>query len=31
MKLFSFPVFAVEKAIAKRLLTLESPHKEWFT
>lgn len=30
MKLFSFPVFAVEKAIAKRLLTLESPHKEWF-
>lgn len=30
MKLFSFPTFAVEKAIAKRLLTLESPHKEWF-
>ncbi|OPF63448.1 hypothetical protein [Hydrogenophaga sp. H7] len=30
MKLFSFPVFAIEKAIAKRMLGLESPHKEWF-
>ena len=30
MKLFSFPVFAVEKAIAKRQLSLVSPHKEWF-
>ena len=30
MKLFSFPSFAVEKAIAKRMLTLASPHKEWF-
>ena len=30
MKLFSFPAFAVEKAIAKRMLTLASPHKEWF-
>jgi len=30
MKLFSFPVFAAEKAIAKRMLTLPSPHKEWF-
>ncbi len=30
MKLFSFPVFAIEKAISKRMLTLESPHKEWF-
>lgn len=30
MKLFSFPTFAVEKAIAKRMLTLASPHKEWF-
>jgi hypothetical protein len=30
MKLFSFPVFAVEKAIAKRMLSLETPHKEWF-
>ena len=30
MKLFSFPVFAIEKAIAKRMLSLASPHKEWF-
>ena len=30
MKLFSFPVFAVEKAIAKRMLSLEAPHKDWF-
>ncbi|MEY4977926.1 MAG: hypothetical protein RLZZ352_196 [Pseudomonadota bacterium] len=30
MKLFSFPVFAIEKAIAKRMLTLEPDHKEWF-
>jgi len=30
MKLFSFPVAAIEKAIAKRQLTLASPHKEWF-
>ena len=30
MKLFSFPVFAIEKAIAKRMLSLVSPHKEWF-
>jgi hypothetical protein len=30
MKLFSFPAFAVEKAIAKRMLTLVAPHKEWF-
>ncbi|GAA6141231.1 hypothetical protein [Hydrogenophaga sp. 5NK40-0174] len=30
MKLYSFPAFAVEKAIAKRMMTLESPHKEWF-
>lgn len=30
MKLFSFPVGAIEKAIAKRQLTLASPHKEWF-
>jgi len=29
MKLFSFPVFAIEKAIAKRMLGLASPHKEW--
>lgn len=30
MKLFSFPAAAIEKAIAKRQLTLPSPHKEWF-
>ena len=30
MKLFSFPAFAVEKAIAKRMLSLPAPHKEWF-
>ena len=30
MKLFSFPQALVEKAIAKRQLTLASPHKEWF-
>ena len=31
MKLFSFPSAAIEKAIAKRMLTLPSPHKEWFS
>ena len=30
MKLFGFPVFAVEKAIVKRMLSLPAPHKEWF-
>ena len=30
MKLYSFPQAALEKAIAKRMLTLPSPHKEWF-
>ena len=30
MKLYSFPQAALEKAIAKRMLTLQSPHKEWF-
>ena len=30
MKLFSFPVFAIEKAIGKRMLTLEAPYKDWF-
>ena len=30
MKLFSFPQALVEKAIAKRQLTLASPHREWF-
>ena len=31
MKLFSFPAAALEKAIHKRVLTLPSPLKEWFT
>ena len=31
MKLFSFPAAALEKAIHKRVLTLPSPHREWFT
>ena len=31
MKLFSFPVASLEKAIHKRILTLPSPHREWFT
>ena len=31
MKLFSFPAASLEKAIHKRILTLPSPHKEWFT
>ncbi len=31
MKLFSFPAAALEKAIHKRILTLPSPHREWFT
>ncbi|RMX15640.1 hypothetical protein AAHN93_04520 [Vandammella animalimorsus] len=31
MKLFSFPATALEKAIAKRMLTLTTPHKEWFS
>lgn len=30
MKLYSFPLAALEKAIHKRMLTLESPHREWF-
>ena len=30
MKLFSFPLASLEKAIHKRMLTLPSPHKEWF-
>jgi len=30
MKLYSFPQSALEKAIAKRVLTLSSPHREWF-
>ena len=31
LKLFSFPAASLEKAIHKRVLTLPSPHKEWFT
>ena len=31
MKLYSFPQASLEKAIAKRMLTLASPHKEWFS
>ena len=31
MKLYSFPVSALEKAINKRMLTLASPHREWFS
>ena len=30
MKLYSFPQAALEKAIAKRMMTMVSPHKEWF-
>ena len=30
MKLFSFPAATLEKAIYKRVLTLPSPHREWF-
>ncbi|WP_440108887.1 hypothetical protein [Acidovorax sp. BL-A-41-H1] len=30
MKLFSFPLATLEKAIHKRVLTLPSPHREWF-
>ena len=31
MKLYPFPQAPLEKAIAKRMLTLPSPHKEWFS
>jgi hypothetical protein len=31
VKLFSFPLASLEKAIHKRVLTLPSPHREWFT
>lgn len=31
MKLFSFPLAPLEKAINKRMLTLSPEHKEWFT
>jgi hypothetical protein len=30
MKLYAFPQATLEKAIAKRMLSLPSPHKEWF-
>ena len=30
MKLFSFPAAVLEKAIHKRVLSLPSPHREWF-
>ena len=30
MKLYAFPQAALEKALAKRMLGLPSPHKEWF-
>jgi hypothetical protein len=30
MKLYSFPQSALEKAIAKRVLTLPAPHRVWF-
>ena len=30
MKTYAFPQAALEKAIAKRMLTLTPPHKEWF-
>ncbi len=30
MKLYSFPLASLEKAINKRLLTLSPEHKEWF-
>ena len=31
MKLYSFPLASLEKAIDNRLLTLSPEHKEWFT
>jgi hypothetical protein len=30
VKLFSFPVATLEKAISKRIMTLSPEHKEWF-
>lgn len=30
MKLYAFPQAALEKAIARRMLALPSPHREWF-
>ena len=31
MKLYSFPIATLEKAINRRLLTLAPEHREWFT
>ena len=30
MKLYAFPQAALEKAIARRMLNLTPPHREWF-
>ena len=30
MKLYAFPQASLEKAIAKRMLGLGAPHREWF-
>ena len=30
MKLFSFPLASLEKAVNKRMLSLQPDHKEWF-
>ncbi len=30
MKLYAFPQATLDKAIARRMLTLASPHREWF-
>ncbi|MEG0922327.1 MAG: hypothetical protein RSD57_15970 [Comamonas sp.] len=30
MKLFSFPVATLEKAVSKRIMTLSPEHKDWF-
>ncbi|MDR2129526.1 MAG: hypothetical protein LBP52_10765 [Burkholderiaceae bacterium] len=30
MKLYAFPQSALEKAIAKRMLVLPAPHRDWF-
>lgn len=30
MKLYAFPQATLEKAIARRMLSLPSPHREWF-
>ena len=30
MKLYAFPQASLEKAVARRMLSLGSPHREWF-